>query len=116
MSNVLLDSFIVAVLQVVFPAALAAAATWFVASVTRIFAEIKATRPDLSEQIDTAVKYAVMVVEQMKKNGTIPDNATAKKYAEDAAIRYLTSIGVKNAEKYVELISDGIEYAVYLLH
>lgn len=101
------------VLEAVLPL-LAVSVTGLVLSlINKTWAEIRAARPQLADQIDEAAHWVIPVVEQLKKNGTLPDNQAAKAYAVDAVSKYLVAIGFAGDIARVErVISDSIEGAL----
>jgi len=72
-------------------------------------------RPDIVTLLDQAAHYAAPVVEQLKKNGTIPDNATAKEIEADGFKR----AEIKRAEglkQHAILVAEGQAESIKLIN
>jgi hypothetical protein len=93
----------------------AALAAQALASSRYWWGRLTAERPDIVDLIQLAAKFVVPVIEQLRKNGTIPDIETAKKEAMKQAMAWLAAKGfdVYKIEPYLELLDAAIEGEVH---
>ncbi len=111
------SGLVMKILAYAIPLLVASLTAWAVASARYWWGKLAIERPDIMDLITQAAAYATPIVEQLRKNGTIPDITTAKRKAVELARVWLIMKGVnaQTQEKYLRMIEDAIEGAVHEL-
>ncbi len=102
-----LSQFLQNLLLALLPILAASAATWLLAKARQVWAQFKATKPDLATELESIARTVVMAAEQAGASQLIKNK---KDYAIQMAQNYLALKGLKID---LPLIDAAIEAAVY---
>ena len=101
------------IVNAVMPILLPALTAWVLVMLASAWKDLQAKRPDIVAIIQDAARWAVPVVEQLKKSGFIPSNEAALKKATELVESYLRIYNIDiDLDPYAELIYHSIEKAV----
>lgn len=101
------------VFEAVLPVLAAALTGWLLGLAAKTWREFRLAEPDIADQIASAAVWVVPVVEQLKHNGAIPDNAAAKAYAVQAILNLLVVKNINvDPERIEKIIGDSVEGAL----
>ena len=101
------------VFEAVLPVLAAALTGWLLGLAAKAWREFQLAQPDVAKQIASAAVWVIPVVEQLKHNGAIPDNAAAKAYAVQAILDVLSIKNIKvDASRVEKIVGDSVEGAL----